>query len=307
LRAQELPECELATWANDSRFPPASNKSAKNHVSGRVRLRLLIGSPEQHHSDAEILPLPISSETFESIRLSWSMPQELLRMMLSTLPITTDFDAFDPSGDPVSGIMIRSARSRDWNFCMGLAYHENTGLTYAILNGMQAEEIDRLLRCLRNSAKHLFDPTILPLFLLELKVHYFAILLETRAEGIEKIELDTGMRHWNSRRRESKHGEREKLLKELNFDEITQKLTGVTGTLSFCDMTFASSMRALELVSKTRQRLLYDSSCARRGLDLESKTTAETRIRYVTELIIGAQAHSGVLSARTRAQVQTVS
>ncbi len=280
-----------------------------SYPKGRLRLRLLIGSPEQHQSDAEILPLPMSRETFETVRTDWNMPKELLRMMLSTLPVATEFRAVTRCGEALSGLMLRSARSRDWNFCLGLVHDRVAGITHAIVNGLQGGEVAQLLKCLRESCRQLSDPMLLPMFLLELKVHYFAVLLEKRAEGIEDIELATGMRHGfssNARRKEAGNREREKLLRELNFYEITQKLTGVTGTLSFCDMTFASSLRALELVCMLRNRPSHAQS-GLQGVSGEVGAAAiETRLAYLRELIVGAQAHSGVLSARTKAQVQTV-
>lgn len=237
------------------------------------------------------------------------MPTELLRMMLSTLPIATQFQTTDAAGRSITGVMVRSARSRDYNFCLGLAYNEETGLIRGILNGMQNKEIELLLTCLRKSAEHLRNPALVPIFLIELKVHYFAVHLEKRAEGIEKIEYETGMRHGfssNPRRSAVRAREREQLFKDLDFDEITQKLTGVTGTLSFCDMTFTSSLRALDLVCGLRERNLALQGQCQGTIDFGSRVDLNTRLDYVRELIVGAQAHGAVLSARTRAQVQTV-
>jgi hypothetical protein len=150
---------------------------------------------------------------------------------------------------------------------------------------------------------------LLPIFLLELKVHYFAVLLENRAERIEKIELATGMKREfspNANGKAARHREGEQLLKGLDFDEITQKLTGGTGTLSFCDMTFASSLRALELVCSVKDRIRCLTNARPEKIDPNSVYAVDTRVAYLRELIVGAQAHSGVLSARTKAQVQTV-
>lgn len=53
-----------------------------------------MGRPEEHNSDsdAEVLPLPMSSGTFKEIQSAWSFPSELLRMMLSTMPLATEFE-----------------------------------------------------------------------------------------------------------------------------------------------------------------------------------------------------------------------
>ncbi|OCT50410.1 hypothetical protein CLCR_06891 [Cladophialophora carrionii] len=306
---REITEDQIQYWIAQDNTPLSKSSQDGNQGRGCSRLRLLIGSPEQHSSDAEILPLPMSRETFETIRTTWNMPKELLRMMLSTLPIATPIQTLNAVGQSIHGLMMRSARSRDWNFCLGLVHNAETGIVHAIVNGMQGEEIDQLLTCLRESRSCLSEPMLLPIFLLELKVHYFAILLENRAERIEGIELDTGMKHEfspNAKRKDARHREREKLLKELNFDEITQKLTGGTGTLSFCDMTFASSLRALELVCSVKERIRSLPYCRPDRINAADTNAVDTRVAYLRGLIVGAQAHSGVLSARTKAQVQTV-
>lgn len=59
-----------------------------------------MGRPEEHNSDAEILPLPMLSGTFEEIQSAWSFPSELLRMMLSTMPLATEFETDSHIGRP---------------------------------------------------------------------------------------------------------------------------------------------------------------------------------------------------------------
>ncbi|OAP61442.1 hypothetical protein AYL99_03645 [Fonsecaea erecta] len=306
---REIAESDIADQTRYQASLLAGRPLDNSLTNGRLRLRLLIGSPEQHKSDAQILALPISRNTFETIRINWCLPTELLRMMLSTLPIATEFRTKNSAGQAITGLMVRSARSRDWNFCLGLVYNEETQVISGIVNGMQAGETALMLKCLRESTKYLQDPMLLPVFLLELKVHYFAVLLEKRAQGIEEIEYRTGMRHGFSTdptRNAARDQERERVLKELNFDEITQKLTGVTGTLSFCDMTFASSLRALDIVCAIRGRLNGHLKVQLEGVGFDAQGGLQMRILYLRELIVGAQVHGEVLSARTRAQVQTV-
>ncbi|KIW76250.1 hypothetical protein Z517_10996 [Fonsecaea pedrosoi CBS 271.37] len=303
---REIAESEITTKIAAHASLQSDKAVDKDFSNHRLRLQLLIGSPEQHKSDAQILPLPISQNTFEAVRTTWNLPTELLRMMLSTLPIATEFQTQALTGELITGLMARSARSRDWNFCLGLVYNEDTKVISGIVNGMQADETTLMLKCIQESTNYLQDSMLLPVFLLELKVHYFAVLLESRAQGIEELEYRTGMRHGfstNPSRNAARDRARERLLKELNFDEITQKLTGVTGTLSFCDMTFASSLRALEIVCTVRNRLNHKRL---EGSGLTVQNGLDTRISYLRELIVGAQLHGQVLSARTRAQVQTV-
>lgn len=232
-------------------------------------------------------------------------------MAMSTLPLNVAFDTLDADGQAVKGLMLRAGRSRDWNFCLGIVHSPSRKTACGILSGMQHEEIEKLLRCLRESRAHIHDPSLLPVFLLELRVHFFALLLEKRALGIEGIEYSTGMRHGFStdpRKIALADQERKFKAKTLDFDPITQKLTGVTGTLSFCDMTFSSSKRALELIIKMRAEIgLLESRPSKnhaRGPTISDPLGR--RIDYLGELIHGSQAYGAVLSARTKAQVQTV-
>lgn len=230
--------------------------------------------------------------------------------MMSTLPLNVAFDAADAEGQVVKGLMLRAGRSRDWNFCLGIVHNPSTGVTCGILSGMQHEEIEKLLQCLRESRAHVRDPLLLPVFLLELRVHFFALLLEKRALGIEGIEYSTGMRHGFStdpRKIALADQERKIKAKMLDFDPITQKLTGVTGTLSFCDMTFSSSKRALEIMMKMRAELALEKRISMNDTrDPQKNDPTRRRIDYLSELINGSQAYGAVLSARTKAQVQTV-
>jgi hypothetical protein len=310
LQVVDLEDPQISAWLRGEDFLASWKTPTQPRYDSNAKLRILIGSPEIHSSDAEVLPLPLSKEVFEEVRAHWQLPKELLRMMLSTLPFAMRFDVTTSDATHSrSGLLARSARSRDWNFCLGLVHDREHDITNVVINGLQAAEVEILLKCLRESLPVLTDPMILPLFLLELKVHYFAVLLEKRAAGIEDIELATGMRHGfstNPRRRESRHLERERLLKDINFDEITQKLTGLTGTLSFCHMTFSTSLKALELIHEVRTHFLASVQGGESGLS-SSRGAVDIRLSYLRELILGAQSHGEVLSARTRAQVQTVS
>jgi hypothetical protein len=308
-----IDEAELSSWLSKS--ISISSGIANVETSARSSLKLFIGSPEEHHSDAKILPLPISRDAFEAVRTTWNMPTELLRMMLSSLPLAVPFTTTDDADDLLTGLMVRGARSRDWSFCLSLVHSPAKRSTVGILLGMQASEIQTLLDCLRQSQELIADPMLVPIFLLELRVHYFAVLLEKRALGIEGIEYDTGMRHGFSqdpqRNRRIENESRDKL-RALDFHSITQKLTGVSGTLSFCDMAFETSRRALDVVTALRAGLENQTS-NRTSTPLQpsprptpTTTTIDSRIAYLSTLISGSQSLCIVLSARTKAQVQTV-
>jgi hypothetical protein len=206
--------------------------------------------------------------------------------------------------------MIRGGRSRDWNYCLGLSYDPRTRLTCGLIQGLEFGEIEQLRKCLRLSQEHFWQPALVPLFLIELKTHFFAVLLERRASGLEETEYETGMKHGFSldpRRNPALSLERRKSRVNLDFDPITQKLTGLTGTLAFCDLTFGSSLHSLEVTVALTQRIMENTSRDRSGGICQSAAALERRATYLKTLIVGAQAHRNVLLQRTRAQVQTVS
>jgi hypothetical protein len=148
---------------------------------------------------------------------------------------------------------------------------------------------------------------LLPLFIIELKIHFFAVLLERRALGLEEIEYDTGMTHGFSedpKRNPALDIDRVRDTTKLDFGPITQKLTSFSGTLAFCELTFNGGLVGLELIEATNQMMKeFAANTSLRS----SRGPLHRRLTYIKGLISGAQAHTLVLRERTTAQVQTVS
>lgn len=285
-----------------------------------------MGRPEEHNSDAEILPLPISSGTFEEIRSTWSFPSELLRMMLSTMPLATEFETESHIGTlqlaylayvrrymlseeantcAVSGLMLRSARSRDCSFSLALIYNRHTDGVSGLLHGLQEHEAQKLLSSLYNSAEVVQDPLLFPLILYEMKIHFFALLLENRARGLEDLEESTGMRHFNTQSEETE-AQRTRRLRQLSFSDITEKLTGIAGTLAFCEMTFESCLEGLAVARAWRANIINQSTKSGTACHWNACASIDRRAAYIESLAAGARAHGRVLEARRAAQVQTV-
>lgn len=167
-----------------------------------------------------------------------------------------------------------------------------------LLHGLQENEAQRLLSSLQKCIDAVEDPLLFPLILFEMKIHFFALLLENRERGLEDLEESTGMRHFNTQSKET-DAERTNKLKRLSFSDITQKLTGIAGTLAFCEMTFESSLEGLSVARAWRNKIIIGcrwNTCA--GIDRRSM--------YIESLAAGARAHGRVLEARRAAQVQTV-
>lgn len=283
-----------------------------------------MGPPEEHNNDTEILPLPISSSTFEEIKLRWNFPSELLRIILSTMPLATEFETDSKIGTQklveadcisglkkanpciVPGLMLRSARSRDCSFSLALTYNRKTGNVSGLLHGLQAHEAQTLLSSLYKSIDVVEDPLLFPLILFEMKIHFFALLLENRARGLEDLEESTGMRHFNTQSQESEAQRAEKL-QQLSFSDITQKLTGIAGTLAFCEMAFESCLQGLSVARAWRNKLISHSSNSATECRWNACTNIDRRNMYIGSLANGAKAHGRVLEARRAAQVQTVS
>lgn len=76
---------------------------------------------------------------------------------------------------------------------------------------------------------------LVPLILVKMKIHYFAVLLERRERGLELIEHETGMRHGFSENPERNRSQKDRARSRANmdYDPITQKLTGLAGTFAF--------------------------------------------------------------------------
>jgi len=89
------------------------------------------------------------------------------------------------------GLLFRSGRSRDRNYCLALVHDTCIGLTCAFVHRLEQNEIEQLVKCLLASREHVRHPALLPLFLIELKVNFFAKLPERRALALEEIELAT--------------------------------------------------------------------------------------------------------------------
>ncbi|KAF2103839.1 hypothetical protein NA57DRAFT_70047 [Rhizodiscina lignyota] len=266
-------------------------------------LRLLICSPEQHHNDAEVLPLPISRRSFQDMMRFWHLPTEFLRMLLSTMAIATTFSKkCDETGASIEGVLLRGGRSRDYNYCVAVAFDISSGVTCAVVHGLEKPEVEKLKDCLRRSLELAAHPMLVPLILIELKIHHFAILLERRAQGLAEIEYETGMRHGfsNNLRRNPPREIRLRDRANLDFDLLTQKLTGVAGTFAFCDLTFDVGLRSLNLVEQVAEKLQRTSY----GQALPGPLAQ--RITYLKGLIAGAQSTRRLLEQRTQAQVQTV-
>lgn len=114
----DIDETDIPGWLKNPTVKPGSS-SGSSHIQ-RPSLRLLIGAPEEHHSDADILPLPVSRSTFETIRTGWNLPTELLRMMLSSLPLAVPFTATDNTGHALSGLMLRGLAREIGTFVLQL-------------------------------------------------------------------------------------------------------------------------------------------------------------------------------------------
>lgn len=190
--------------------------------------------------------------------------------------------------------MLRGGRSKDWNYCIAMTQCPETNIIHCIVQGLEAEEIDKMELCLRNSMEHAAQPILLPIILVEQKIHFFAILLEKRAKDLDRYEEITGQRHGDAQQLDTDYEKRLKEREKIDFDAITQKLTGLLATLSFCDLTFQVAERSLQLV----ENLAKPNGLAE---------AINRRIVYLKGLISGSQDMRRLLEARTQAQVQTVS
>ena len=206
--------------------------------------------------------------------------------------------------------MVRGARSRDWNYCVAVVKSPITGIINCVVHGLEEREIAKFRSCLQESLECVHHPMFLPVLLTELKLHHFAILLEKRCKGLEEIEYETGMRHGfsNHPKRNPPRLERLRSRQSLDFDLITQKLTGLLGTFAFCNITFRAGLESLNLIEEVAHSVeKHRCGDTNQGLEIDLFPRAVSRrVTYLKGLISGAQNTRLLLEQRTQAQVQTV-
>lgn len=200
------------------------------------------------------------------------------------------------------GIMIRGGRSQHWNYCLAIIHDTGARTVTGLVHGLSQGEISTLKECVEASKDHVDIPVLVPLILIELKIQYFALLLEHRASGLADIEFKTGMRHGFSEDSTQNASARERCDKraDLDYDLITQQLTGLVGTFAFCDLTLDAGLRSLDLI----ERILNEDQEA--PLPYTSLEPLRLRINYLKGLVLGAQSSRSLLERRTQAQVQTL-
>lgn len=191
---------------------------------------------------------------------------------------------------------------------MGIVHDSKNKTTNAIIHGLESHEHEIFKKCLRQSLELAHHPILLAIILIELKIHHFAILLERRAKGLDEIEYETGMRHGfsNNPIRNPSRDVRQKCRENLDFDLITQKLTGLAGTFAFCDLTFQAGLESLSLVKQVAQRCPIADVSESQGRGSAMPPELERRVEYLEGLIAGSQHTRRLLQQRTQAQVQTV-
>ncbi|KAL5388940.1 hypothetical protein DPSP01_002646 [Paraphaeosphaeria sporulosa] len=192
--------------------------------------------------------------------------------------------------------MLRGGRSKDWNYCVATTKCPTTGIVNCFVHGLQADEIVAMKRCLRESQDFAHHAMLLPLILVEWKLHHFAVLLELRSQYLASVEKDTGLIHGaaDDPNANLTPQERTKRLETIDFGNITQKLTGLLGTLYFCGLTFQGGLNSLELIEEVSKNCQELPDCFVR------------RITYLKGLIAGAEDSKRLLEARAQAQVDTV-
>jgi len=205
--------------------------------------------------------------------------------------------------------MIRGGRSRDWNYCIAVVYALKSKTTRAVIHGLEEHEHTRFKLCLKESLELAHHPNLLPAILIEHKVHFFAVLLEKRTKGLDEIEYETGMRHGfsNNPIRNPPRELRQKSRENLDFDLLTQKLTGLAGTFAFSDLTFQAGLESIELVKQMGQRCSMSIDLRLSEVSSGMPPELERRFEYLEGLIAGSQHIRRLLQQRTQAQVQTVS
>jgi hypothetical protein len=111
-----------------------------------------------------------------------------------------------------------------------LAYNPPTDVTSGLLQGWELGEIEQLWKCFRSAQKYFQQPVLIPLFLVELKTRFFAVLPEHRASVLEETKYETGTKYGYSLE-PALRLERRKSRVSLDFGPINHELASLAGTL----------------------------------------------------------------------------
>jgi hypothetical protein len=191
---------------------------------------------------------------------------------------------------------------------MLVTYDPEANMTYAIITGLTATEIDLVISYLANihgssSPDMATHPALLPTILLDLAADETSSLLKLRIKMLSQIQQRTGMDRFNSLRSAPIAGEPRKSVseerKELDLDAVMLRLTCLSDWVAAQRGFVGIQERVVEVMQK-----MLDAEIERRG---DVVAMFEERLAFVGESLRAAEQKCQYLERSIGAQVQTVS
>jgi hypothetical protein len=215
-----------------------------------------------------------------------------------------------PSGSSIVSnhakcLLVQGDVNWTWDYTLIQIEDPATNITYAIVVGLTATEIDLLVSYLAYMSSSCVAPThpaILPLILLDLAADETASLLKVRVKLISQIQQRTGMDRFNSLKSATIDGERDprksyaEERKELDLDAVMLRLT--------CLSDWVAAQRGFigiqERVGVVVQQMLGSSN------EGDMLDAFRERLMFVLESLLAADQKCVYLERSISAQVQTV-
>ncbi|KAF2441806.1 hypothetical protein P171DRAFT_434426, partial [Karstenula rhodostoma CBS 690.94] len=330
-RAGDLKEKEVEGWVHEERI-------ALGPVQSGLRI-LLSPKPAGKPSSGK---LPFTKQTYLALSRAWRIPSTFIRAVTQKLSIVTQgsvapiassstvsssptvpwsahqgkgSERFDkeaetrPENKTISNcakyFLVRGDADWTWDYTLIQIKDPAAHMTYALIVGLTATEVDLLLCYLASMASSCVAPThsaVLPLILLDLAADETASLLKLRVTLMSQIQQRIGMDRFNSLKSATIAGEQEARKsyaegrKELDLDAIMLRLT--------CLSDWVAAQRGFvgiqERVGEVVQHMLGS------GDDGDVLAVFRERLEFVRESLLAAEQKCVYLERSISAQVQTV-
>ncbi|KAF2799065.1 hypothetical protein K505DRAFT_356955 [Melanomma pulvis-pyrius CBS 109.77] len=331
-RSGELKGDEIAGWVNE-------DTSANGLIQSGLRV-LLSPKPTGKPSSGK---LPFSRPTYRFLSHAWRIPSIFLRAVTQKLSIVTQCavastyvspnnsptnsvpQKYKRNGEEISKIsddskclLVRGDIDWTWDYTLLLTFDPTTRITYALIVGLTAVEIDLVHSYLSSpevtsSPLLATHPMLLPVILLDLATDDTSSLLKVRIKSLGQIQQQTGMDRFNSLKSaavavgsRTSIGGKEKDRFELDLDAVMLRLTCLSDWVAAQRGFIGIQERVVDFVG----RMMADSIPEVETADASSRDSVVTmfqeRLAFVKESLLAAEQKCQYLERSINAQVQTI-
>ncbi|KAF2117603.1 hypothetical protein BDV96DRAFT_643966 [Lophiotrema nucula] len=214
--------------------------------------------------------------------------------------------------DSATCLLVRGDVDWTWDYTMLLIHDPAAHMTYAIVVGLTAIEIDLIQSYLSSPAitgsSLSTHPILLPVLLLDLATDETASLLKIRIKLLSQIQQQTGMDRFNSLRSANVSGRtsiggREKERHELDLDAVMLRLT--------CLSDWVAAQRGFVSIQQRVVGVIEEMLCSVPQSPGTSpaayvKTQFTERLSFISQSLYAAEQKCQYLERSISAQVQTI-